>query len=156
MGRILKGISTFLEDDFGADGLEPPEDGALLFRYDDGEDRQWGCMAVADEDAEQLMFYSVWLEEVPKARRDEVMAFVTRANYGLHVGNFELDLDDGEVRLKTSIDIENIELTQQLCRNLVDMNLALMGRYIDGLAAVVAGEYAARDAIAEIEDDDDA
>ncbi|MEM6989393.1 MAG: YbjN domain-containing protein [Myxococcota bacterium] len=155
MGRILRGIKTFLEEDFDAAGLEPPEDGALLFRYDDGENHEWGCMAVADEDSDQLMFYSVRLEEVPKKRRDAVMRFVTRANYGMHVGNFELDLDDGEVRFKTSIDVEGVELTTQLCRNLVDMNLAVMGRYFEGLREVAAGNGNPEEIIAEIEAEDD-
>lgn len=155
MGRLLKAIKKFLEDDFEADGLEPPEDGAIVFRYDDGEDREWGCMAVADEESEQVMFYSVHLHEVPAAKREAVMRFVTRANYGMHVGNFELDLDDGEVRFKTSMDVEGIKLTPELCRNLVDLNLAVMGRYVDGLRQVIAGERSADAAVEEIEADDD-
>ena len=153
---ILAEIAKYLDQEFDADGIESPdEDGAIVFRYADEDERSWGCMAIADEDCEQLMFYSVWPEPVPEPRRAAVMEFVTRANYGLPVGNFELDLEDGEVRMKTSLDLEGVELSGSLCGNLVDTNLAAMGRYLEGLLAVVAGEATPAEAIDAVEDDED-
>jgi len=84
-----------------------------------------------------------------------VMHFLTRANYGMHVGNFEIDLDDGEVRFKTSMDVEDTEITATMCRNLVEVNLAVMGRYIEGLAAVADDGRDVVEVLAAIEDDDD-
>lgn len=155
MGRILEQIKTFLEDEFDADGLEPADEGAIVFRYMDDDEREWGCLAIGDDESEQLMFYSVWPEPVPEARRRDVMEFVTRANDGLPVGNFELDLDDGEVRIKTAIDVEGIELTPQLCANVVDANLAVMDRYYDALQQVITGAASPVDAIEAAEADDD-
>lgn len=156
MGRILDQIRKFIEDEFDADGLEPNDgDDAIMFRYVDDDDREWGCLAIGDDQSEQLMFYSVWSERVPEARRRDVMEFVTRANYGLPVGNFEMDLDDGEVRVKTAIDVDGIELTPQLCGNLVDANLAVMDRYFDGLDRVINAQATPAAAIEHVEADDD-
>jgi len=155
MGRIFKVTKSFLKEHFDADGLESMGDNTLAFRLEDEEGREWGCLAVAEEEAEQLMFYSVLLEPAPEDRRADVMLFVTLANYGMQVGNFELDVADGEVRFKTSIDVEDIELTHELCRNVVDLNLMMMGVYFDGLMKVVEGMAGAAEAIAEIEDQDE-
>lgn len=155
MGRILDQIKEFIEEEFDADGVEPDDDDAIVFRYVDDDDREWGCLAIADDESEQLMFYSVWPDPVPEARRGDVMEFLTRANYGLPVGNFELDLNDGEVRIKTAIDAEGIEVTPQLCGNLIDANLAIMDRYFDGLERVISGQATPAAAIEDVEADDD-
>ncbi|MEM9454762.1 MAG: YbjN domain-containing protein [Myxococcota bacterium] len=155
MGRILERIQSFLKEHFEAEGLEPLDDDSLAFQLAVDDGREWGCIALAEEDAEQLMFYSVLTEQAAPARVHEVMRFVTMANYGLPVGNFELDLDDGEVRFKTSIDLENLELTGQVCRNVVELNLMLMELYYDGAIAVIRGERTAAEAIAAIEESEE-
>ena len=155
MGRILDAITEYLSDEFGADGLEPDED-TIAFRFaDDDTDDEWGCLAVAIEEADQVMFYSVRLTPVPVERREAVMLFITRANYGMHVGNFEMDLDDGEVRFKTAMDVEDSDISATMCRNLVEVNLAVMGRYIAGLAAVADDDQDPMEVLAGVEADDD-
>lgn len=155
MGRIFDRLTHFLEDHFDSGQLEHLDDSMVAFRLEDEDGHEWGCLAVAAEEAEQAIFYSVRLESAPAERRDEVMRFVTLANYGMQVGNFELDLSDGEVRYKTSIDVEGEELPDGLLRNLVDLNLMMMGMYFEGLSAVIAGERSAAEVIAEIEANDD-
>jgi hypothetical protein len=39
--------------------------------------------------------------QVPGPKRGLVSIYLTKCNYGLNLGNFEMDLDDGEVRYKT-------------------------------------------------------
>jgi hypothetical protein len=76
---------------------------------------------------------------------------VCRANYGMIVGNFEIDLDDGEVRYKTSVDVEGVTATRQLIQNLVAPNVITMDRYLPGLLSVAFGGKHPAEAIAEIE-----
>ncbi len=83
--------------------------------------------------------------------RLEQQQFVCRANYGMIVGNFEIDLDDGEVRYKTSVDIEGVTATRQLIQNLVAPNVITMDRYLPGLLSVAFGGKHPAEAIAEIE-----
>jgi len=42
--------------------------------------------------------------------------FLTRANYGMMIGNFEMDFTDGEIRYKTSIDVEGDKLSSALIK----------------------------------------
>ena len=66
-------------------------------------------VVVAQWSDAQLAVYCVCSLNVPPARRAAVMELVTRANYGLRLGCFELDLDDGEVRFRASLDFEGTE-----------------------------------------------
>jgi hypothetical protein len=150
--NLLDLFKAFLQRHFEAE-VEPIEDGTIVFRMEDDDGQEWGCLAWVAEEISQVMFYSVLLESAPAERRDEAMRFVTLANYGMQVGNFELDLGDGEIRFKTSIDLEDTEPSDALFRNLVELNLAMMGRYQPGLLAVVRGALTAREAIASVEND---
>ena len=153
MGRITDAMKAYFRSE-GWKGQEP-EEGVLVFRFEDELGHQWGCLAIAHEDAEQLAFYSVILTQVPEARRAEVTNFIMRTNYGMQVGNFEMDLDDGEIRFKTSVDVENAELTNALSDNLVSLNLMITGTYFDGLMSVITGEKRALEVVGVLDDPDD-
>ena len=77
--------------------------------------------------------------------------FLTRANYGLIVGNFELDFDDGEVRYKTSLDVEDAELLPALLAHIVYANVTNMDRYLPGIVAVLASSQTPAEAVAQID-----
>ncbi len=114
------------------------------------EGTSWSCFADARESLRQVLFYSVAPVTAGAERRSQVVEFITRANYGLIVGNFEMDLDHGEVRFKTSLDVGATSLTSEQMERLVDANVRAMARYLPGLSAVDAGADA-REMIARIE-----
>jgi hypothetical protein len=116
-----------------------------------GEHGQWMCYAQAREEQQQFVFYSVCPTSVPDDKRVAMAEFVARANYGLIIGNFEMDFRDGELRYKTSIDVEGDELTSPLVRSLVYANVAMMDQYLPGILAVLYGGTTPEDAIAQIE-----
>lgn len=57
----------------------------------------------------------------------------------LIIGNFELDFDDGEVRYKTSVDVEGTRLTIPLIRQVVNLNVVTMDRYWPAIQHTLAG-----------------
>lgn len=77
--------------------------------------------------------------------------FLTRANYGLMIGNFEMDFNDGEIRYKTSIDVEGDNLSSALLKQLVYANVMTMDQYLPGIIAVIDGNISPVDANAKIE-----
>lgn len=151
MADIFGTVNTFLQDD-GWYVRAVPEEETIWARFV-GDNGEWTCAALVNEAQNQFMFYSFLPDEVPEDKRLEVAEFITRANYDMLIGNFELDLDDGEVRFKTSIDVEDSELTQALVRNLVYMNVLTMDRYLPGFAAIVAEDADPMDALAAVEDE---
>jgi len=119
------------------------------------------CYAEVQEDKYWLLFYSYLPVNVPEDRMTRVAEFLTRANQGMRIGNFELDFADGEVRYKTSIDMEGGEITHKMIDNLLQANLSTMDRYFNGMMEVVYGSKLPVELIAGIEspdndeDDDD-
>lgn len=138
---------------FDADGWPyTPIDGTTTLRLAfKGESGQWICYARALEEREQFVFYSICPVCAPTEQRPAMAEFLARANYGLIIGNFELDFDDGEIRFKTSIDVEGDELSPALIRQVVYSNVAMMDTYLPGILAVLYGDVSPMDAIARVE-----
>jgi hypothetical protein len=45
--------------------------------------------------------------------------YLTRANYGLILGNFAMDMADGEVHYKVSVDFEDGLLSPKMANNML-------------------------------------
>lgn len=121
-----------------------------------GKNGKWTCYAQARETQQQLVFYSVLPVNVPEASRMKMAEFLTRANYGMIIGNFELDFADGEVRYKTSVDVEGSELAMPLIRQMVYANIIITDRYFPGIMQVIYSNILPEDALRQIEQPDDA
>jgi Putative bacterial sensory transduction regulator len=104
---------------------------------------------------EQFVFYIMNPVKVPEELRPTVAEYITRVNYGLRVGNFELDYEDGEVRYKSCIDFEGETLTNGYIRNTIYPALKTIDRYLPGLMKVIYGSKTPVEAITEIEGDED-
>ena len=116
-----------------------------------GEAGNYRLVALVDAEKAIVRFLTFVEGKVAEVRRREVMEFITRANYGLLLGNFEMDLGDGEVRFKCSLDVEESELGYRQYHNLLFVSLATMDRYYPGLQRVVQGTADAAAAIADVE-----
>lgn len=109
------------------------------------------CYAIVRVDLEEFLFYAVAPVKVPEEVRSAVAEYLTRANYGLRIGNFELDYADGEVRYKSSLDFEGQILTADLIRNAIYPAVHTMDRYLTGLLRVSFGGATPLEAIEEAE-----
>ncbi len=147
MGRnLLEEILSLLD----AEGLTPTsthvqtEDGAhneaihTLQLSINGKHGSWLCLLRVFSQTERVVVYSVLPEAVPQAQIDRLLHMLARINYGLVLGNFEIDIDDGEVRYKTSLDAENMTLNATILRNLVYGNFFGMDLYIRAILAALA------------------
>jgi hypothetical protein len=145
MGRIYLGFDAF----FAAEGWLRLENEAEAFfkLFYDGRHGQWECIAQADDAKEWGFFYSIYPGRVPEARRAPMAELLTRINWTVPFGSFDLDWSDGEVRFRTGLDFEGTAATLSLMRALVIPNLAMMERYWPALAAVAD---AGRDPVAAL------
>ena len=118
--------------------FNPIVDGSQMIEahYEQPDVGAWTCYAVARERQQQCLFYSQCPIQVPSDRWSAVAEFLTRANYGIPIGNFEMDLDNGEIRFKTGIDIEGDHLSTALFKGIVQANLMMMARYLPGIIRV--------------------
>ncbi len=136
-----------------ADSWHPQKiDNQYAYRtYYKGKHGELRCYAQIRADLEQFVFYAVGTIKVPEESRPAVAEFITRANYGLRIGNFEMDYSDGEVRYKSSVDFEGEPLTPNLIKNLVYPAVQTLDSYLPGLMKVAFGGQTPYEAIQEIE-----
>ncbi len=109
-----------------------------------GHNGEWNCIAQVRTKQQQIVFYSAYEDAVPEERRAAVTDLLTRINYQLVFGAFELDMDDGELNFRTAIDADGIIPETRLIRNMVHTNIVTMDRYIPALRAVISGAEPAR------------
>lgn len=140
MGALLTTIEKAL-DGRGWPHEQMPGRDVVTFPFQ-GDDERWVVYAEAREEDGRVIVYSVVPFNIPAERRARVMEFLTRANYGLQIGNFELDLDDGEVRFKTSLDGKGVELGPELVDRAIVMNLHATNQYVAGIATLVGDDDA--------------
>jgi hypothetical protein len=109
------------------------------------------CYGEVDEEKYWLIFYSYMPVNSPPEKMASAAEFVTRANRGMRIGNFELDFDDGEIRYKTSLDVEGGDLTPKMIDNLLRANLSTINRYFAGVMELIYGDKPASEVIKRIE-----
>lgn len=149
MSSLFDTVIQFLkEDDWKFRQLEGKTVLTMGFK---GKTGSWTCYARVIEDQERFIFYSTMESNVPLDKRPAIAEYLTRANYGLRIGNFEMDFSDGEVRYKTSIDVEGGELTFKMWKSLVYTNVLTMDKYFPGIMSVVYGGTSPEEAITEVE-----
>lgn len=141
-----------LEDDWPVSREDPLSAIRTIYKGDSG---QWNCYARARGTTGQLGFFSLCPVYVPDERRLAMAEFLTRANYGLVMGNFEMDMSDGEIRYKTSADLEEVPLDApwmgKYLQNLFYANVTTMDRYLPGILRVISSDESPEDVIASIE-----
>lgn len=131
-----------------------PVEGEPAFRTMLGGDHgMMPAMAGLLIDRHQFITYVAAPSACPADQRGAVAEFVARANWGLPMGNFELDMDDGTVRFKCSVDYEDIGLTPVMVRNTFAPAAFTMDRYLQGLLAVMYGSKDPAEVIEAIESD---
>lgn len=84
-------------------------------------------------------------------KRPAVAEFLTRANYGLALGNFELDLDDGEINFKTILQAPATVLNTALLRPYLLIGVETINHYLPGLDRVLSGRETPAAAIKALE-----
>ena len=149
MARLFPIVTVFFKNnDWPIASVEDKTALQLTFQ---GKNGRWTCYATTNEDRQEFVFYSLCPFNAPDAQRVAMAEFLTRANYGLPIGNFEMDFDSGEIHYKTSIDVEGDCLSEALVQQLVYCNVTMMDQYLPGMMAVMYGSSSPADAIAAIE-----
>jgi len=147
--RIFEAIINFFtEDDWAYTKIQGEPTLRLAFQ---GQNGKWTCYAKAREQQQQFVFYSICPVKVPETKNLAIAEFIARANFGMIIGNFELDFTDGEIRYKTSIDVEGANLTFTQIKRLVYANVMMMDQYLPGIMSVIDSDVEPKDAIAQIE-----
>ncbi len=149
MGRLYDTLVSFLEEDeWKFTQMEGEDTIVLTFNCTNAT---YLCYAQARETQQQIVFYTIYPIRTPEDKRQQMAELVARVNYGLVLGNLELDMRDGEVRYKTSADINATPFTLPLLRSLMQINLSTADRYFPAFTSLLDGGLTPADAVASVE-----
>lgn len=95
-----------------------------------------------------VLIYTILPVRCPESKFPEMLELLTRANWGLPLGNYEMDLSDGEIRFKTSVDVEGVPLDQPVGAPAAEMaitntlmaNKVAMDRYLPAILGLIYGD----------------
>lgn len=107
------------------------------------------AVAAIAAETERFLFYVNIGPLAPPERRDEVARFITLANWGISIGSFELNYDDGFLRFKSSVDFSNAELSEALIRNAILAAMNAVEAYAEPLIDVLGRGKSAETAFRE-------
>ena len=109
-------------------------------------------VAVTANDANSLVVcYSQFGAFCPIDRRTALAEAITRVNYTLAYGCFEMDFKDGEIRFRVGLDTENSILTITQVDNLVGMSVHACARYHEAFMRIAFGDSEPAAAIAIVQ-----
>ena len=86
----------------------------------------------------RMMTFSIYPIFVPESRRATVLEALNRINHSLVYGNFEMDMADGEIRFRTTVESES-DIQEAMMERVLNGNLSLSDKHFGALMAVVFG-----------------
>ena len=111
----------------------------------------------AEDSDKQLTCFGICLDEVPEDRRSDVAEYIIRVNNNLMNAVFDMDYDDGDVRVRSSMNFADAQPTADAVALLLHGAISSADVYYPGLQTVIDGEAAPEDALedvlAELEDE---
>ena len=112
-----------------------------------GKNGNFQCIAdLIDEDS-RLIFFSVCGANTPESKRQDMLQLLNDLNYKLFFGNFEMDLQDGEVRFRTSISFKHFEVNQDLIQEIIMSNIVTMDKSLASIVGLMFGEISVQKAL---------
>jgi len=146
--RTLKQVVI---DFMKAEDLKFRAEADVLFLSFGGKTLSYEAVFDTKEDKGIVLFYMFGPVKVPVNKRAIVSEFLTRANYGLQVGNFEMDLEDGEVRYKATLVAEGVVPKAATMKRMMYPAILTMNRYYPYVLEICFGTATPKDAIAAAE-----
>jgi len=81
------------------------------------------CFAEDREELKTFLFLSFLGTSCPFQKRDEMCRMLTMINSNLLYGNFEMELDNGNIKFRTGIAYQDIEITKEAIANMIAKNI---------------------------------
>jgi len=123
-----------------------PENETIIASFR-GEVASYRIVGRVEADQDLFQVFGMIPIRVPNGSRPAVAETITRANFGLKVGKFELDFDDGELRYQAAHIMSDGTLDGDVIHRLIGTTIAMMDRYLPAILSVIYGNEPPVDAI---------
>ena len=106
----------------------------------EGKNGSWSSFARCLGENRQFLYYSAVTSKVENQRKDIVVHILTRINYGLKIGNFEMDYDTGEIHYKTAVQLGQDNVDSEIIESQIILNILTMDEYLPVLMKAIHSE----------------
>jgi len=114
-----------------------------------GDVATYWTAARVEDDLFQVACYSPVL--IPEGSRRDIAEAVVRANYGLRVGKFEMDLEDGEIRFQVSQILDGDAVGEAVIDRMIGTAVNMLDTYLPAFMSVVYANEEPGEAIRRVE-----
>ncbi|TGE31139.1 YbjN domain-containing protein [Desulfosporosinus sp. Sb-LF] len=111
-----------------------------------GVNTNFHAFLLVDEEQESLLCNTHIDQKIPHSKRLEVCDFMSRVNYELANGNFEMDMDNGEIRYRTFLDLADAVPSKDQVLNILWNGVLGFDTFYPGLMKLVYGNCSAEEA----------
>ena len=118
-----------------------------------GDNNRYDFWVFLNEKGNIITMYAVIPMSAPEPKRLVMGDFLHRANYDMMLGNFEIDMRDGEIRFKCSADFDNAKPDPDMLNRMIDCCLSMADRYMPGIGSVLYADMEPAAAIQQCEGD---
>jgi len=117
--------------------FEVDEDNDLVRTGIEGDNGHWQVVAIASDEDDAVLMLSLFPQKCPAHRRAPCAELLTRINFGMMMGCFEMDYDSGRIHFKTTLPFARGDLNAALLENVVMLNLARMDWILPAIMSVI-------------------
>ena len=104
----------------------------IMFPYTSKGNYQ--CIIDVDEESKVVIIYTILGSLVELEKRNRIAQLLTRINFGIRIGNFEMDYDDGQIRYKTSVIYDGVKgFDNSFLEHLLMYNLVKIDEYYQAI-----------------------
>lgn len=158
MGLLTDVVRAWAQENFTEPKLTIKDDGnRATFRYTASGDQEafsYSAYFEVDEPKDLLAFFLYAPVSVPVARRAAVAEALARLNRDTTLGHIDLDMEDGELRYRTAIDVEGGTLSPTMLHNIHGAGVRALDRVLPILMAIAYANVPPALAIAQADSAD--
>jgi len=145
MNNVIDSVANVMQED-GFNFDQNPNSGAISLRIP-GRVGILDVSIFVNENMNVLLLFVSSFYRVQPDRRGEIAELITRANYGLNIGCFELDMSDGEIRFRMSSFLDEVNITDSFIRRIIGVAATIYDHYLPEIMLVDFGEIDIDEAI---------
>lgn len=106
---------------------------------------------VVKYDDKRVLIFTVYPKAIHPERRVKMAEYITRVNYGVPLGGFEMDFDYGEVRYKSAFVFDDaLPHSAEVFRRNLFVSIEMMNKYFPGIRLVNTTDTSPQTAIDQI------
>ncbi len=116
-----------------------------------GENDVFSVVVVWQEDAQRISFWVREIMRLPEGKRISACVLMNMINWGLALGDFEMDMHDGELMVNLTFDVEDGTLgSRQIATHLMAV-IEIADLYYPAFQKLVWADMSPEEALASVE-----